>query len=130
MKENGEERKGGREIIIGREMCYPQGLLLIASLMSLRDVFVVGWIWMQLCRLRGVGISAQQTTAQFDMVFLFFFFPSFQTSSLASPGGPPPVRGGPAVMDWRPPSVKPALWLFNEVEAEFCCSSFFNKKFN
>lgn len=54
-------------------MCYPQGLLLIASLMSLRDVLVVDWIWMQLCRLRGVGIPAQQTTAQFDMDFSFFF---------------------------------------------------------
>lgn len=72
-------------------MSYPQGLLLIASLMSLRDVFVVDWIWIQLCRLGGVGISAQQTTAQFDMdfSFFFFFFPSFQTSPLASPGGPP-----------------------------------------
>ena len=29
---------GVREIIIGRGMCYPQGLLLIASLMSLWDV--------------------------------------------------------------------------------------------
>lgn len=64
-----------REIIIGREMCYPQGLLLIASLMSLWDVLVGYWIWIQLCRLRGVGISAQQTTAQFDTGF--FFFPPF-----------------------------------------------------
>lgn len=112
-------------------MCYPQGLLLIASLMSLRDVFVVHWIWMQLCRLGGVGISAQQTTAQFDMDFSFFFF-SFLPSRHRHlpPREDPPVRSGPAVMDWPPPSVKPALWLFNEAEAEFCCSCFFNKKFN
>lgn len=66
-------------------MCYPQGLLLIASLMSLWDVLVGYWIWIQLSRLRGVGISAQQTTAQFDMDFFFFFSPSSQPLQLASP---------------------------------------------
>lgn len=96
MKGKGEEKEGGREIIIGREMCYPQGLLLIASLMSLRDVFV-NWIWIQFFRLRGVGISAQQTTAQFDMDF-FFFFPSFQTSQLASLRGP---LLSPSGVAWR-----------------------------
>lgn len=70
--EEEEEEGGVREIIIGREMRYPQGLLLIASLMSLWDVLVGYWIWIQLCRLRGVGISAQQTTARFDMDFFFF----------------------------------------------------------
>lgn len=72
-------------------MCYPQGLLLIASLMSLRDVFVVDWIWIQLCRLGGVGISAQQTTAQFDMDFSFFFFLSFLPDiATCLPGRTPP----------------------------------------
>lgn len=94
-------------------MCYPRGLLLIASLMSLRDVFGADWLRIQLCRLGGVGISAQQTTAQFDVCF-FFFFPPFETSKLASPRTPPPSRSGLAVMDWHPLSVKPALWLFNE----------------
>lgn len=85
-------REGGREIIIGRKMYYPRGLLLIASLVSLRDMFVVDWMWIQLCRLRGVGISAQQTTAQFDIIFssFYFIYPSFQTLPLGSPEGPLP----------------------------------------
>lgn len=75
MKGEGEEKDGGREG--GREMCYPQGLLLIASLMSLRDVFFTDWIWIQLCHLGGASISAQQTTAQFDVPCFFFLFLSF-----------------------------------------------------
>lgn len=70
-------REGGREIIIERKMCHPRGLLLIASLMSLRDMFLIDWMWIQLRRLGGVGISAQQTTAQFDMSFSFLFNFSF-----------------------------------------------------
>lgn len=87
-------------------MCNPQGLLLIASLMSLWDVLVGYWIWIQLCRLGGVGISAHQTTAQFDMGFFFIISPSSQPLQLASPGGFPPIRSGLAVMDWHPVSVK------------------------
>lgn len=87
-REKEEEEEGGvREIITGREMRYPQGLLLIASLMSLWDVLVGYWIWIQLCRLRGVGISAQQTTARFDMDFFFFSSPSSRTLQLAFPRG-------------------------------------------
>lgn len=96
-------------------MCSPRGLLLIASLMSLRDAFGADWIWIQLRRLRGVGISAQQTTARFDMCFFFSsFLPSKHRNLL--PREPPlsPSRSGLAVMDWHPLSVKPALWLFNE----------------
>lgn len=98
-------RRGLREIIIGRGMCYPQGLLLIASLMVSWDVLVGYWIWIQLCRLRGVGILAHQTTAQFDMNF-FFPLPSSQPLQLASPRGFPPIRSSLAVMDWHPVSVK------------------------
>lgn len=65
-------------------MCYPQGLLLIASLMSLWDVLAIYWICIQHCCLRGVGISAQQMTAQFDMDF-FPLTPSSQPLQLASP---------------------------------------------
>lgn len=103
-----------REIIIGREIRYPQGLLLIASLMSLWDVLVGYWIWIQLCRLRGVGISAQQTTARFDMGF--FFSPPLPPGpcSLLPLEVSATIRSGLAVMDWHPVSVKTALWLFNE----------------
>lgn len=87
-REEEEEEEGGvGEIIIGREIRYPQGLLLIASLMSLWDVLVGDWIWIQLCRLRGVGISAHQTTARFDMDFFFSPSPSSRTLQLASPRG-------------------------------------------
>lgn len=82
-----------REIITEKGMFYPQGLLLIASLMSLWDMLVGYWIWIQLCRLRGVGISAHQTTAQFDMDFFFFPFFLFSHSQplqVSSPRGFPP----------------------------------------
>lgn len=75
---------------------------------------------------QGWWISAQQTTAQFDIGFsTFFFFPSFHHPPPRSP-----VRSGPAVMDWHPLSVKPALWLFNEPEKKFHCSCFLEKIFN
>lgn len=109
-KEGTEEERRVREIITGREMCYPRGLLLIASLMSLWDVLVGCWIWIQLCRLRSVRILAQQTTAQFDMDF-FFSIPDIAT---CVPQRFSPIRSGLAVMDWHPLSVKTALWLFNE----------------
>lgn len=85
-------------------MCYPQGVLLIASLMSLWDVLVGYWIWIQLCRLRGVGILAHQMTAQFDMDF-FFFLPLLAIAACL-PQRFPPFRSGLAVMDWHPVSVK------------------------
>lgn len=107
----GEEEVGMREIITERRMCYPQGLLLIASLTRLWDVLVGYWMWIQLCRLRGVGILAQQTTAQFDINFSFFFFLTINfllSGSRFSPPevSPPLIRSGLAVMDWHPLSVK------------------------
>lgn len=104
-REEEEEEGGVSEIIIGREMCYPQGLLLIASLMSLWDVLVVYWICIQLCRLRGVGISAQQTTAQFDMDFFFLYsflsaltacFPLEVQHPPPPPPPPPPIKKSPS----------------------------------
>lgn len=120
-------------------------------------MLVGDWIWIQLCRLGSVGISAGQTTARFDVGFFFFFFalpPHLllslllltpppnplppRTPQLASP--PPPlevsttVRSGPAVMDWHPVSVKTALWLFNEAisqggaSADTGHSGFLNRK--
>lgn len=98
-------------------------------------MLVGDWIWIQLCRLGGVGISARQTTARFDVGFLFLFFRSpSPPPPPPPPHSPPPlflpdpaaclpsnpleasatVRSGPAVMDWHPVSVKTALWLFNE----------------
>ncbi len=102
--------EGVREIIIGRGMCYPQGLLLIASLMSLWDVLVGYWIWIQLCRLRGVGISAHQTTAQFDMDF--FSLPPSHCS--LPPLEVSPHQKWPSCDGLASCECQTALWLFNE----------------
>lgn len=132
-KEKGEEREGGGGIIIGREMCYPQGLLLIASLMSLWDELVVGWIWMQLWLLRGgeSPLSTRQLSLTLFLPPFFSFLPSRHRHLHPREDPPPsPVRSGPAVMDWHPLSVKPALWFFNEPEEEFRFSGFLKKIFN
>lgn len=115
----GEEEVGMREIITERRMCYPQGLLLIASLTRLWDVLVGYWMWIQLCRLRGVGILAQQTTAQFDINFSFFFFLTINfllsTKSVFSPRGfPAPYQKWPSCDGLASSECQTALWYFNE----------------
>ena len=93
MRRRGKGGGGVREIIIERGMCYPQGLLLIASLMSLWDVLAGYWMWIQLFRLRGVGISAHQTTARFDMNI--FSKPLQPPSPLEGPPSTPPHQKWP-----------------------------------
>lgn len=114
LREAKTEREGGvREIITSRGMCYPHGLLLIASLMSLWDVLVGCWIWIQLCRLRGVGILAHQTTAQFDMHFFFSYPPSPRHCSLL-PLEVSPHQKWPSCDGLASCVCQTALWLFNE----------------
>lgn len=100
-KEKGEEREGGGGIIIEREMCYPQGLLLIASLMSLWDELVVGWIWMQLWLLRGGESPLSRRQLSLTLVFPPFLFLSFLPDiATCLPGRTPP----------SPPSEVARLW--------------------
>lgn len=80
--------------------------------MSLWDVLVDYWIWIQLCRLRGVGISAHQTTAQFDMDC--FFFPFLPAIAAFLPQRFPPYQKWPSYDGLASCECQTALWLFNE----------------
>ena len=114
--EKRRRRWGTRDIITARGMCHhPQGLLLIASLTRLWDVLVGYWIWIQLCRLGGAGISARQTTARFDVDLLSLLPATAACFPLeVPPPHPPPYQKWPGCDGLASCECQTALWLFNE----------------
>lgn len=66
------------------------------------------WMWTQLCRLGGVGISAHQATAHFDMDF------SSQPLQLGSPQRLARYQKWPSRDGLASCECQTALWLCNE----------------